>query len=163
MSDLSPIRVMLVEDSAVIRFAVKLSLKLNPDISIVGEACDGRSAVSMAQRLQPDVALVDIGLPVLDGIQATNLIKRASPQIKILMFTSYESDADFYAAMAAGADGYCLKSLPAGELVFSITKVIDAVSWAEWGLGNSIIRPGCSSWRRPLPRSSSSIPFDLST
>lgn len=139
MLDTLPIQILLVEDDAVTRLAIKLGLGSFPQVKVEGEASDGREAVAMANDIKPDLILMDIGLPIMDGLEATRVIKNSLPKTKILMFTSHESEAEHHLANCAGADGYCLKSLPIDKLVWAITTIFDSVTWAQLGLKDTII------------------------
>lgn len=135
----SPIRILLIEDNTVTRLAIKLGLHSFPQVKVVGEATDGRQAINMANDIKPDLILMDIGLPIMDGLEATRMIKNSLPKTKILMFTSHESEAEHRSAILAGADGYCLKSLPTDKLVWAITTIFDSVTWAQLGLKSAMI------------------------
>lgn len=122
--DRENIRIMLVEDHEIMRFGLKKSLEQCENFEIVGEAGSGTEAVKKAFSLKPAVILMDIGLPELDGIEATRQIKLAQPETRVLMLTSFDQPEKIFASLAAGADGYCVKSIPREELA----KVVDLVS-----------------------------------
>ncbi|MCW2596603.1 MAG: DNA-binding response regulator, partial [Jatrophihabitans sp.] len=86
------IRVLLVDDQSLLRMGFRLILEAEPDIEVVGEAADGAGGVSMAAALQPDVVLMDVRMPVMDGIQATEAIVAAGPQSKVLILTTFDLD-----------------------------------------------------------------------
>ncbi len=104
------IKVLLVEDHTMTRMGLQLALEKVEDIEIIGEAEDGEKAVEMAKELNPDVILMDIGLPGIDGIEATQKIKEAKLDSKILIFTSRDSEDDVFAAFGAGANKSIMKS-----------------------------------------------------
>lgn len=118
MSD--KIRVMLVDDHAVVRSGLSAFLSVNPDLELVGEAENGLQAVTRAGLLQPDVILMDIMMPVLDGVAATQAIKRQHPQIQIVALTSFQEDELVQNALKAGAVGYLMKNVTARELAAAI-------------------------------------------
>ncbi|MCA9801742.1 MAG: response regulator transcription factor, partial [Cyanobacteria bacterium HKST-UBA02] len=122
--DQETIRIMLVEDHEIMRFGLKKSLELYENFEIVGEAGSGTEAVKKAFSLKPAIILMDIGLPELDGIEATRQIKLAQPQTRVLMLTSFDQPEKIFASLAAGADGYCVKSIQREELA----KVVELVS-----------------------------------
>lgn len=122
--DQETIRIMLVEDHEIMRFGLKKSLEQYENFEIVGEAGSGTEAVKKAFSLKPAIILMDIGLPELDGIEATRQIKLAQPQTRVLMLTSFDQPEKIFASLAAGADGYCVKSIQREELA----KVVELVS-----------------------------------
>ena len=117
------IRVIIAEDHAFVREATRQFLEQEPDIEIVGEATDGAEAVALANRLNPDVAIVDISMPVMSGIEATERIKAVRPGIAVLILTQYDDDQYVFALLAAGAAGYLLKDVPSAEIVRAVRSV----------------------------------------
>ena len=103
------IKILLVEDHIMARMGTALFIKNNPDFYLLGQAEDGLQAIDLALRLKPDVILKDIGLPKIDGIEATKKIKDSGLETSILMLTSREAREDVFAALSAGADGYIMK------------------------------------------------------
>ena len=98
---MSPIRILLVEDHAVVRAGLQMLLDADPDIMIVGEAENGLQGVALAEELQPDVVLMDISMPDLNGIEATRRIKKSCPDTAVLALTMHEDDQYFFAMLAA--------------------------------------------------------------
>jgi DNA-binding NarL/FixJ family response regulator len=120
------IRVTIVDDEALMRDGFAMILDAQPDIDVVGDAANGRLGFELCQRARPDVVLMDIRMPVLDGIEATRLIVADHDiQTRVLVLTTFDLDEYVYAAMRAGASGYLLKDSPASELV-SAVRVIAA-------------------------------------
>ncbi len=130
----------MVEDHEVTRVGLKLTLRKFPEIEIVGEASDGKQAVELAVALQPNVVLMDIGLPLLDGIEATGQIKKAVPEARVIMRTSHENDLNIFAALGAGADGYCLKGTATAQLVLAIRTVSEGAAWLDPGIATKVLR-----------------------
>ena len=114
------IRVLLVDDHSVVRHGLRLFLKYDPELEIVGEAADGAKAVSLARELKPDVVLMDLLMPVMDGIAATATIRRELPDVEVLALTSVLEDASVMGAIRAGAIGYLLKDTQAEALCQAI-------------------------------------------
>ena len=117
------IRVIIAEDHTFVREATRQLLEQEPDIEIVGEATDGAEAVALADRLNPDVAIVDISMPVMSGIEATERIKAVRPGTAVLILTQYDDDQYIFALLAAGAAGYLLKDVPSTEIVRAVRSV----------------------------------------
>ncbi len=113
------IRVLLVDDHPVVRSGLAGLLGGEPDIDVVGEASDGREGVGRAAELAPDVVLMDLRMPVMDGVEATALIV-ATDGPRVLVLTTYDTDADILRAVEAGATGYLLKDTPRDELVEAV-------------------------------------------
>ncbi|HZF59740.1 MAG TPA: response regulator transcription factor [Rubrobacter sp.] len=110
------IRVLITDDHGVVRQGLRMFLSLDPDIQVVGEASDGREALEMARELVPDVVLMDLLMPVMDGIAATEEIRRALPEVEVIALTSVLEDASVTDAIRAGAIGYLLKDTNVEEL-----------------------------------------------
>jgi two-component system, NarL family, response regulator LiaR len=113
-------RVLIADDHSVVRQGLRMFLGSDPEIEIVGEARDGAEAVSLARRLQPDVVLMDLLMPVMDGIAATAAIRREMPDTEVVALTSVLEDTAVIDAMRAGAIGYLLKDTDSDELRRSI-------------------------------------------
>jgi two-component system, NarL family, response regulator LiaR len=113
----SPITVLLVEDHALMRRGMKGQFALEDGFNIVGEAADGQTAIELAAKLEPDVVLMDIDLPVLDGITATQQIKSNQPTARVLALSAFDNDLQVMGMLAAGADGYCLKTIEWEQLL----------------------------------------------
>ncbi len=115
------IRVLITDDHGVVRQGLRMFLSLDPGIEVVGEAANGEEAVAMAQELRPDVVLMDLLMPVMDGISATEAIRRDLPDVEVIALTSVLEDASVTGAVRAGAIGYLLKDTEAAELRRAIT------------------------------------------
>lgn len=121
MSD--PIRVLLVDDQHLIRLGFRMVLEAESDLAVVGEATDGAEAVREVERLAPDVVLMDVRMPNLDGIAATERIVAAHPGARILILTTFDLDEYAFAALRAGASGFLLKDAQGPELVAAVRAV----------------------------------------
>jgi DNA-binding NarL/FixJ family response regulator len=132
--------VLLVDDQELMRMGLRLVLDAQDDITVVGEAGDGRDAVAQARRLRPDVVLMDVRMPVLDGVEATRLIT-AEATAKVLVMTTFDLDEYVYAALRGGAGGFLLKDAPPAQLVAAIRAVAE---------GDAVVSPRVT--RRLLDR-----------
>ena len=114
------IRVLLVDDHAMVRRGMRDFLSLHDDIEVVGEAADGAAGVEQAKALQPDIVVMDLMMPNLDGIEATGRIKAALPDVEVIALTSFIEELRVVAAIEAGASGFLLKDAEADELAAAI-------------------------------------------
>jgi DNA-binding NarL/FixJ family response regulator len=118
-----PIRVLVADDQAMVRAGFRLLLEGTEDIAVVAEAEDGRRAVALAAATRPDIALMDIQMPQLDGLAATREIVRRTPEVRVIVLTTFDVDEYVYGALSAGASGFLLKSSPPETLVRAIRTV----------------------------------------
>ena len=112
-----PVRVLLVDDQALFREALSTLLEVRPEIEVVGEAGDGDAALRRTADLRPDVVLMDLHMPVLNGIAATRRLRVEHPDVRVLALTTFDDDEDVFAALRAGAVGYLLKDVSGDRLV----------------------------------------------
>jgi len=117
------IRVLLVDDQSLIRQGLKVLLELEPDLQVVGEAENGQRAIALVETLQPDVVLMDIRMPVMDGVAATREIVERFAGTKVLVLTTFDDDQYVAAALGYGGQGYLLKDTPSEELAAAIRAV----------------------------------------
>ena len=125
MTKKKKVTVLIADDQTLFREGIKNVLTSEKWMEVVGEAADGIEAVAKAKKLKPDVVLMDIKLPKLDGISATRQIRKACPQVNVLVLSSFEDEAHVLDAIQAGANGYLSKMLPTAELVNSIKTFTD--------------------------------------
>lgn len=125
------IRVLLCEDHELVRVGLSIIIEKAGDITLAGEAENGLVGVELAKQLSPDIVLMDIGLPNIDGIEATRRIKDFNPQIKVLIFTSRDSSEDIFAAFKSGADGYIMKGASTENIHTAIRSVNEGVAWID--------------------------------
>ncbi|MEP7019544.1 MAG: response regulator transcription factor [Pseudonocardiales bacterium] len=117
----SPIRVLIVDDQALVRAGLRMILEVEPDVVVVGEAGDGRQAVVMAGDTKPDVILMDIRMPLMDGLEATrHIVGDSESGPRVLILTTFDLDEYVYEALHAGASGFVLKDMPPEQLVDAI-------------------------------------------
>lgn len=119
----APIRVLLVDDQHLIRLGFRLVLEAERDIAVIGEAADGADAIAATASLAPDVVLMDVRMPRLDGIAATERIVAARPSARILILTTFDLDEYAFGALRAGASGFLLKDAQGPELVAAVRAV----------------------------------------
>lgn len=117
------IRILLVDDQSLLRMGFRLILEAESDMEVVGEAADGTTGISMTAALHPDVVLMDVRMPGIDGIQATEAIVAADPRSRVLILTTFDLDQYVFAGLRAGASGFLLKDAPANELLTAIRTV----------------------------------------
>lgn len=122
--DVRPIRVLCVDDHPLIRNGIASILANESDMELVGEAADGREAIEAFRAVRPDVTLMDLRMPVLDGIAATAAIRREFPSALVIALTSYEGDQDIYRALSAGVRGYLLKESVHSDVLQAIRSVV---------------------------------------
>jgi DNA-binding NarL/FixJ family response regulator len=130
------VRILLADDHTILRDGIRALLEDEPDMLVIGEAEDGRTAVKMACQLKPDLVLMDIAMPLLNGLEATRQIKRECPQVNVLILTMHENEEYIRQVLASGAMGYILKDAAARELL----EAIHAVQRGEAVLSPAITR-----------------------
>jgi DNA-binding NarL/FixJ family response regulator len=117
------IRILLADDHPVVRDGLAAMLGTQPDFEVVGEAGTGAAAVAEAARLRPDVVLMDLEMPVLDGIEAIRQLRAADPAVQVVVLTAFDTDERIFSALQAGAQGYLLKGAPRAEIFAAIRTV----------------------------------------
>ncbi len=130
------IKVIIADDHNLVRQGIKKVLELESSINVVAETSNGRETIIMAQKHNPDIILMDINMPLVNGIEATKIIKEKMPHVKIIALTIHEDEEYIYETVRSGAVGYLLKDVDPGRLVESILRVYE---------GNSVIHPSITS------------------
>ena len=153
-ADRAPVRVVVVDDHPVVRAGIIGLLRNEGGIDVVGQAGDGAEAVVVAARVAPDVVLMDLRMPVLDGVEATRALLSRPDAPRVLVLTTYESDEQILAAIEAGASGYLLKAAPPEEIVAGIRAV---------AAGSAALSPSVAATLVAQVRSGAARPRDLAT
>ncbi len=135
-----PIRILVVDDHTVVRKGLQALIATEPGMVMVGEAASGQEAVALTRRLQPDVVLMDLVMPVMDGIQAIGAITRAHPRVRILALTSFAEEDKVFPAIKAGALGYLLKDASPEQLLQAIRDVYRGVPTLDSSLAFKLIQ-----------------------
>jgi len=145
------IRLLIVDDQSIVREGLSSLLQTQPDFEVVGEAENGRVAVEQTISLQPDVILMDIRMPVMDGVAAIKILQQQAPAIKILVLTTFDDDRYVSQAIAHGAQGYLLKDTPLAELAQAIRSVNKGYSQMSPGLLAKAISQDADTVSKILP------------
>ena len=134
MAENGEITVLIADDHEVVREGLRLALLRSPHIRVVGEAPDGETAVALAERRRPDVVIMDLRMPQMDGIEATEEIATRAPDTRVLVFTAYSERALLQRGLESGARGYILKETPHETLLRAIEKVAAGETFVDPGL-----------------------------
>ncbi|GAA4615682.1 response regulator transcription factor [Actinoallomurus liliacearum] len=144
---MTPLRVIVADDHPAMRAGVLALLAADPAIAVVGEASDGREALALVERHAPDVALLDLRMPVLDGVEATATIVAGPTRTRVLILTTYDTDTDIERAVEAGAVGYLLKDTTRDQLI----DAVQAAARGETVLAPKVAQKLVARMRRPAP------------
>jgi DNA-binding NarL/FixJ family response regulator len=136
----TPLKILIAEDHELSRMGLSISIQKKTDFNVVAEAESGDVAVKKALELKPDVILMDIGMPVMDGIEATHRIKKELANCKVIMLTSHSEGEGVYAALAAGADAYCLKEIKLERLIQVIEMVSEGAVWLDPAIAQVVLK-----------------------
>jgi two-component system NarL family response regulator len=138
-SDSRPIRVMLADDHTIVRNGVAQILSEQSDIEVVGEAPDGRAAVDLYRRERPDVSLVDLCMPILDGVQVVEQVRQDFPDAVLVVLTTFDADDDIDRALMAGAKTYLLKDVSPADLIACVRTVHTGGTWVSPALASRLV------------------------
>ena len=148
---MASLRILIADDHEVVRRGLVVLLQQQPDWQMCGEAADGREAVEKAQQAKPDVVVLDIGMPSLNGLEATRQILRANPQARILILTLHDSDQMVRDVLSAGARGFLLKSDAASELVAAVEALGHDKTYFTSKVSPLVLEPHLKGTTGPVP------------
>jgi DNA-binding NarL/FixJ family response regulator len=148
-----PIRVLLADDQPLVRTGLRMILTAEPDLEVVGEAAEGRTAIEACVELAPDVVLMDVRMPGVDGIEATRAVTALDEPPRVLVLTTFDLDEVVYDALRAGASGFLLKDAPEERLVTAIRVVADGGSPFAPSVTRRLIQEFAQRAASPMPRS----------
>ncbi len=133
-------KVIICDDQAIVRDGLEMLLKIEPDIEVVGVAEDGAAAVEMVAKKAPDLVLMDLKMPIMNGVEATRQIRTKYPDVKVLVLTTYEDDKWVFDAIQAGASGYLLKDTPRDELVKAIRGTVTGRTYMDPSVAGKVLQ-----------------------
>ncbi|MBD2459715.1 response regulator transcription factor [Oscillatoria sp. FACHB-1407] len=136
---LPPVRLLIVEDDPVMQLGLEQFFADYPQVELVGQAANGYAGVEIALQQQPDVVIMDIGLPQLDGIAATQQIKQANPDIRVVMLTSHTAETEMIAALCSGADAYCVKGVSVDQLLLAIASAQEGAVYLDPRIARQVV------------------------
>jgi len=148
-----PIRLVIVEDHALVRAGLRTALT-SAGFEVAGEAIDGPEGLRIANAVQPDVLVIDIGLPGIDGIELTRLVQQTLPQARIVILTVHDLDTEVFAALAAGADAYCLKTSEPSTVVTAVRVAAGGGAYFDPQIAHIVLRELGSARKSPASDSS---------
>lgn len=135
----SPIHVLLVDDQPLFREGLHTLLTLHADIAVVGEANNGQEAIDQVAALRPDVVLMDVRMPLLDGVAATRILHRTHPAVRVLMLTTFDDDEYVFEGLRAGAVGYLLKDVSSDRLVEAIRATVRGETFLQPSVATKVV------------------------
>ena len=142
-------KVIICDDQAIVRDGLEMLLKLEPDIDVVGIAEDGSVAVEMVAKETPDLVLMDLKMPIMNGVEATRQILTKYPEVKVLVLTTYDDDEWVFDAIRAGASGYLLKDTPRNEVIKAIRGTVSGKAFVDPSVAGKVLRQASSHQTQP--------------
>ena len=143
------IKLLICDDQAVVRDGLSIMLNLAPDLEVVAVASNGREAVQLSAEWQPDLILMDLKMPIMNGIEATRQISAAQPLVKILVLTTYDDDEWLFEAIRAGAAGYLLKDMAHSDLVSAIRGTVSGKAYVDPNVTARLLSQVANSRNQP--------------
>jgi DNA-binding NarL/FixJ family response regulator len=142
-------KIVICDDQAIVRDGLEMLLKLESDIEILGIADDGAAAVELVDKKKPDLVLMDLKMPIMNGVEAIRQIRAKHPETKILVLTTYDDDEWVFDAIQAGASGYLLKDTPRDEVVKAIRGTITGKNFVDPSIAGKVLRQASSHQSHP--------------
>jgi DNA-binding NarL/FixJ family response regulator len=142
-------KVIICDDQAIVRDGLVMLLKLEPDIDIVGTAEDGAEAVEMVAEKEPDLILMDLKMPIMNGVEATRQVTMKHPEVKVLVLTTYADDEWVFDAIQAGACGYLLKDTPREELIKAVRGTVTGKTYVDPSVAGKVLEQLSSHQTQP--------------
>jgi NarL family two-component system response regulator LiaR len=142
-------KVIICDDQAIVRDGLEMLLKLESDIEVVGTAEDGAAAVEMVESKRPDIVLMDLKMPIMNGVEATRQIRTKYPEVKVLVLTTYDDDEWVFDAIQAGASGYLLKDTPRDEVIKAIRGTVTGKAYVDPSVAGKVLRQASSHQIQP--------------
>ena len=142
-------KVIICDDQAIVRDGLAMLLKLEPDIEVVGTAEDGAAAVEMVADKRPDLILMDLKMPIMNGVEATRQIRTKCPEVKVLVLTTYADDEWVFDAIQAGASGYLLKDTPREELIRAVSGTVTGKTYVDPSIAGKVLEQVSSRQIQP--------------
>lgn len=146
------IRILLVDDQALFREGLRTLLSVRPDIEVVGEAGNGEEALHLVEKYHPAVVLMDIQMPVLDGVAATRRLKATHPEVRVIVLTTFDDDEKVFDGLRAGAVGYLLKDAPSEKLVEAIRAAAQGESFLQPSVAAKLVAEFTRLSESPAPK-----------
>ena len=142
-------KVIICDDQAIVRDGLAMLLKLDPDIEVVGTAEDGAVAVEMVADKRPDLILMDLKMPIMNGVEATRQIRTKCPEVKVLVLTTYADDEWVFDAIQSGASGYLLKDTPREELIKAVRGTVTGKTYVDPSIAGKVLEQVSSHQTQP--------------
>lgn len=136
----APLRLLIVDDDPMMRLGLTAALGQQVDFAIAGEATNGRQGIDQARTLMPDVVLMDLGMPGVDGVEATQTIKAQMPNVRVVMLTSHTNETEVIAALSSGADAYCIKGTDVTALANAIRVAALGATYLDPQIAQTIVQ-----------------------
>jgi len=155
-----PIRILLVDDQTMFREGLRVILSVQPDVEVVGEAANGEEALHLALKLKPQVILMDLRMPVMDGVEATRRLHTRLPESRVIMLTTFDDDEAVFEGLRAGASGYLLKDAPSEKLLEAIRAAARGESFLQPSVAAKVVAE-FARLSELAPRRAQSLPDPL--
>lgn len=134
------ISIILIEDHTLTRFGLKTAFEEADNLKVIGEAETGEEGVTLSLKLKPDIVLMDLGLPGMNGIEATQKIKFSNESIKVIILTSHNNEEEVWASLSAGANAYCLKDIEPDRLINVVESVHEGAAWLDPAIAHIVLK-----------------------